>query len=319
MLGTWCCPVPMHTPPVPTGPPRNPRAVGASPNSIAVAWDTVDPFKRNGDIIMYQVLYLPLPSASGMTAVNPEMVERMVEAVLVETAERMVFLRDLTEFTQYVIFVRALNANGGGSYAEKVIALTLAEPGGSTTEVQLNVPTGPPRDLVAVGMVAGIAMTWNGVSVDQRNGVLTAYEISYQTQLGQNMTVTFELMNTTDLFVCLMNLEEDVVYEVSVRAYNGDGPGPYSEITTATTLKDDIPSGQVNSTLEIPSGTPLNVVVKSVTLTTLSLEWDKVNNSTSPHNYSEVVTYEPLSCSYRGECAWNCGYSQPEHAAGRFD
>lgn len=233
---------------------------------------------------MYQVLYLPLPGASEMTTLNPEMADQMVEAVLLETAEKMIFLMNLTESTHYAIFVRGLNTNGAGPYAEKVTAVTLVEFRSSTNEVPLSVSSGPPGDLIAVGMVAGIAMAWDDGSTDQG---LIIYEISYQTRQGQN---AFGRVNRTDRFIFLTNLEEAVVYDISIQAYDGDELGPYNEITIATTLKDDIP---VNSSIEIPSGVPSNVVVKSLTITTLSLAWDEVNiSSSSQPNNSEAVVYE---------------------------
>lgn len=113
-----------HHPSVPTGPPRNPRAKGASTSSIAVAWDTVDPFKRNGEIIMYEVLYLP----DEMTEIDTETVNQTAdEGFVQQTEEELIFLWNLTEFTGYAVFVRAANINGMGPYAKKVVAVTLQD------------------------------------------------------------------------------------------------------------------------------------------------------------------------------------------------
>lgn len=277
----------MHTPSVPTGSPRNPRATGASSSSIAVAWDTVDPFKRNGEIIMYEVLYLPLLTDE-MTEIDPEMVNHTVgEAFMVQTAERVLFLRDLIGLTSYAIFVRALNIDGAGPYANKVEAVTLED----IIELELPVPTGPPLNLVAVGIVSGIAIAWDEVGVNQSNGMILAYEVL----VGQNLTNTWALVNTVVPFISLTNLEEDVIYEISVRARNGNGPGPYSEVVIVTTLEDDISAGQVNTTSAKPLGAPRNVIVSSVTFTTLVLQWDKVNvTQQTDEGVSYAVHYQPL-------------------------
>lgn len=285
----------MHAPIVPTGPPRDPRAKGASTTSIAVAWDTVDAFKRNGEIIMYEVLYLPLLTDE-MTKIDPDMVDLSAdEAFTVNTAEKLVFLRDLMVHTSYAVFVRAINIHGAGPYAEKVVATTLEDARRSVIDLELPMPTGAPLNLIAVGIVSGIAIVWDEIGVNQSNGVIIAYEVLYRAQVGQNLTATWALVNTTFPFISLTNLEEDVTYEISVRALNGNGPGPYSEVVTATTLEDDIPAGRVNITSAIPLGAPRNVIVSSVTLTTLVLQWDKVNaTQQTGEGVSYVVHYQAL-------------------------
>ena len=71
-------------------------------------------------------------------------------------------------------------------------------------------------------------VTWNIVPPILQNGPIIIYEVMYapmQTFDGQIMTRT---TNTSALSLNLTELQEYVVYSISVRAYTIIGPGPYS-------------------------------------------------------------------------------------------
>ena len=214
--------------------------------------------------------------------------------VTVLVAEKLVYLRDLVALTSYILFVRAINVHGAGPYSTEVVATTLekltskSELGNDNVTLKA-VPAAPPLNLLAVAMVPGIALTWDELSVDQWNGVLMVYEVLYETQVGENATATWNLVNATVPVASITNMEGDVTCKISVRARNENGPGPYSEVVIATTLKDDTSAGPVNTTSSTPPGAPRNVEVCSVTLTTLVLKWDRVN--VTGQNDEDFVSY----------------------------
>ena len=73
-------------------------------------------------------------------------------------------------------------------------------------------------------------VTWNMVSPIDQNGVITMYEVLYEpleTFNGAIMSNTTTVDAPTSALI-LMDLEEYVVYNTSVRAYTGVGAGPYS-------------------------------------------------------------------------------------------
>ena len=85
-----------------------------------------------------------------------------------------------------------------------------------------------------------IVVTWEEVPAIDENGDITMYEVEYmplETFNGQiatdSVTVDPALLNTT-----LTGLEEDVDYNISVRAFTSAGPGPYSDAVTNRTLED---------------------------------------------------------------------------------
>ena len=73
-----------------------------------------------------------------------------------------------------------------------------------------------------------IRVCWDQVPPINQNGEITTYEIQYvplETFEGQISTNT---VNTFNGSVLMTGLEEYVEYNISVRAYTSEGPGPYS-------------------------------------------------------------------------------------------
>ena len=77
-----------------------------------------------------------------------------------------------------------------------------------------------------------ISVTWKEIPSIDENGIITTYEILYE----DNMTS--ERINTTNLSLIIVELKEFTHYNISVRAYTGVGPGPYSVPITNQTEED---------------------------------------------------------------------------------
>ena len=71
-----------------------------------------------------------------------------------------------------------------------------------------------------------------------RCGVITQYEVMYEPLMTFGGLITTLTVNTTNLSITLMDLEEYVEYSISVRAYTSVGPGPYSVGIVRRTFKD---------------------------------------------------------------------------------
>ena len=81
-------------------------------------------------------------------------------------------------------------------------------------------------------------VSWDEVPPIDRNGIVTNYEVLYEpleTFGGAIMSMT---VNTTNTSTTLSGLEEFVEYNISVRAYTSEGPGPYSEEITMMSFED---------------------------------------------------------------------------------
>ena len=78
-------------------------------------------------------------------------------------------------------------------------------------------------------------MTWEEIPPIDRNGNITSYEVLYE-PLRDDLTAGS--INTTNLFMTIVELEEFANYSISVRAYTSVGPGPYSASIISQTEED---------------------------------------------------------------------------------
>ena len=91
-----------------------------------------------------------------------------------------------------------------------------------------SVPTGPPGNLVAeIVSSTEIRALWDEVAEIDRNGLIIEFEVMYEPLMTFDMLSTLTIA-TTNLSINLIDLEEYVEYNISVRAFTSIGPGPYS-------------------------------------------------------------------------------------------
>ena len=81
-------------------------------------------------------------------------------------------------------------------------------------------------------------MRWEEVPSIDQNGVIIIYEVCYQPLETFNGTVMKEIVNASELFLELTGLEGFIEYNISVRAYTSQGPGPFSDDITQMTQED---------------------------------------------------------------------------------
>ena len=99
-------------------------------------------------------------------------------------------------------------------------------------------PASPPDNVqTAVLSSTEIRVSWSEVPEIDRNGIITMYEVKYEPLMTFGV-LTPATVNTTNLTIIVGGLEEDVEYNISVRAYTSVGPGPYSEEITDRTFED---------------------------------------------------------------------------------
>ena len=170
---------------------------------------------------------------------------------------------DLEEHYRYTILIRARNSIGYGPNAELNVSTTEASPEGS------------PSNLTAVATATSITLKWTGLSVDQQNGQLTNYEVTYITQATfiQHTHVDTNV-SVTELEYTVNGLEEDLVYNFRVRVYTAAGPGPYS---TELSVRTD---------QALPSNTPTSPQLTVLSATQIQVQWGPV----SPIDQNGLIT-----------------------------
>ena len=81
-------------------------------------------------------------------------------------------------------------------------------------------------------------MSWTEVPEIDQNGIITEYEVMYEPLMTFGGLITTLTVNTTNLSITLMDLQEYLEYNISVRAYTSVGPGPYSVGIVNTSFVD---------------------------------------------------------------------------------
>ena len=82
-----------------------------------------------------------------------------------------------------------------------------------------------------------IEVQWSDVPEGDRNGEITHYEVLYAPHTTFEGQISAETVNVVDMTRVLAGLEEYVTYNISVRAINSAGFGPYSDAMQAVTLQ----------------------------------------------------------------------------------
>ena len=81
-------------------------------------------------------------------------------------------------------------------------------------------------------------VSWEEVPAINQSGSIIVYEVRYDPLETFNGEISTNTTNTTMLNTTLNNLEENVNYSISVRAYTKIGPGPYSDGVVNRTDED---------------------------------------------------------------------------------
>ena len=99
-------------------------------------------------------------------------------------------------------------------------------------------PTNPPQNVqTTVLSSTEIMVTWERVSAINESGIITNYEVEVD-PVDFNDILTTTYVNTTNLSTVITGLQENVEYDIRVRAYTVIGPGPFSPPETARTFED---------------------------------------------------------------------------------
>ncbi len=101
------------------------------------------------------------------------------------------------------------------------------------------VPNSPPENVSIMVLTSSrIMVSWDAIPPEDRNGIITMYEVLYQPLETFDDAIMTQTMNVTERSAHITDLEEFVDYNISVRAYTSEGAGPYSEEMTVMTPED---------------------------------------------------------------------------------
>ena len=84
-----------------------------------------------------------------------------------------------------------------------------------------------------------INVTWNELACQDRHGVITHYEVRYNTSdFNDDRSLTLNTTMGDDTSLLIEDLEEFGNYTIEVRAHTTAGAGPYSSSINIQTLTD---------------------------------------------------------------------------------
>ena len=95
----------------------------------------------------------------------------------------------------------------------------------------------PPNLRVNDTTSTSILVTWSEVPVEDRNGIIISYNVSYQAMVDGSSTFTKQI-SAPALQANLTGLIKDTSYSISVLASTIEGDGSYSNATIVQTNQD---------------------------------------------------------------------------------
>ena len=100
---------------------------------------------------------------------------------------------------------------------------------------------GSPPEIVTIAALdsTSIQVNWTEVPDIDQNGAITIYEVEYEPLVTFGTLVKKALItDSANVSITLVDLEEYVEYNISVRAYTSVGPGPFTLETSVQTEED---------------------------------------------------------------------------------
>ncbi|XP_018329042.1 neogenin isoform X2 [Agrilus planipennis] len=195
--------------------PEQFNAYATSVMSIHATWKP--PLVQNGEIQLYRVYYMETMSSTEHN---------------IETTNLQCDILGLSIYTEYSVWVVAINQNGAGAASEEKLVRTFSAP---PSESPLNVTLEPASS-------TSIIVYWEPPAPDGQNGIITGYKLRYRKlgRKGDTITTPANLRSFT-----LSNLEKGSTYQVKLWALNVNGTGPPTEWYECQTLENDSDESQV--------------------------------------------------------------------------
>jgi len=100
-------------------------------------------------------------------------------------------------------------------------------------------PAVAPVVVTPVPTTTNINVTWIELACQEHNGVITHYEVRYNTSdFNEDKSLTLNTTMGDDTSLLIEDLEEFGNYTIEVRAHTAIGAGPYSSPMDVQTLPD---------------------------------------------------------------------------------
>ncbi|XP_071800021.1 protein sidekick-2-like [Asterias amurensis] len=210
----------------PSGPPRDVESTDITNQTIAFSWKQPACGQRNGIITQHHCRLID--SEKGVFEEDT-------------TSSTGVEFTGLVPFTSYTLSVSAENQFGSGPVASY------------TTQTEEGIPPPPSKVTFPVTRSDRITVAWNAPSPP--HGIIISYEIRYwktgsgNQTLGDTIRITKQLASRYQTKT-IMALDKSTSYSIQIRAETSVGHGPWSDISTVTTVPK-VPTPPSNVTFPV--------------------------------------------------------------------
>ncbi|XP_039298871.1 neogenin isoform X1 [Nilaparvata lugens] len=251
------------------GPPLRLTAVATAPNELSVQWQP--PMLNNGPVQRYKLFYIEADSS---------------EQHHVVTQHTKYLLTGLNNYTEYNLWVVAINQNGQGSSGEEISARTVS-----------TLPSKPPQNvIVEPNSSNSVIVKWEPPPKDSQNGVITGYKMKYKKKKGSKR-VSSIIISADRRSYPLTSLDRSSAYQVRLWAMNVNGTGPPTDWINATTYENDLDESSVPGqpqSMKVQAGTDSLIVMwmppvnQNIMVRGYTIGWGKG----VPDVYSQVLDSE---------------------------
>ncbi|XP_029170274.1 tyrosine-protein phosphatase Lar isoform X9 [Nylanderia fulva] len=239
------------------GPPENVQVSDITATSVKLSWSYKGPDELQYYVIQHKPKHVNQAFAeiSGITTMYYH-------------------VRSLSPYTEYELYVIAVNSIGRGPPSAPVIVTTgETKPGTAPRKVQV-------RPLSSSTMV----IQWD--EPETPNGQVTGYKVYYTTDSNQAMASWQYQMVDNSQLTTISELTPHTIYTIRVQALTSVGPGPLS-----------LPV-QIKTQQGVPSQPEMLTAVE-IGETTVTLQWSK-----PAHSAENILSYELY---------WNDTYAKEKH------
>ncbi|XP_011301477.1 neogenin isoform X2 [Fopius arisanus] len=200
------------------GPPLNLEGFATSSTSIKLVW--MEPKVINGRISKYVITYMEGEGQGERTRETTSITHELI---------------NLVPYTEYSIWVHAVNENGPGASTGEISMRTYSAP-----------PTQPPHNVtLEAASSSSIIIRWEP-PLEGRNGIITGYKIQHKRLEKRYHSITITTEGNTRLHV-LTGLMRRAVYHIRMCALNVNGTGPWTEWLPVETYENDLDESVVPS------------------------------------------------------------------------
>ncbi|XP_051170943.1 tyrosine-protein phosphatase Lar isoform X3 [Leptopilina boulardi] len=247
------------------GPPENVQVSDITATSVKLTWS----YKRPDELQYYVIQHKPKHANQAFAEISG-------------ITTMYYHVRSLSPYTEYELYVIAVNTIGRGSPSDPVIVTT-----GETTDSTYGgaKPGTAPRK-VQVRPLSSSTMVIQWDEPETPNGQVTGYKVYYTTDPNQPMASWQSQMVDNNQLTTIADLTPHTIYTITVQALTSVGPGPVS------------PPVQIKTQQGVPSQ-PENLQAVELGETKITLQWDK-----PAHSAENILSYELY---------WNDTYAKEKH------